>query len=199
VDPFHYPDKPHVRRHGPRGYADYESYRPWLRDEFAFRCVYCLLREQWGRVRRTFDLDHFRPAACHPHLALTYDNLLYACATCNAAKGVQDVPDPTRVFLHSAVQVNEDGTVQGHTVAARRLIRYLGLDAPESNEFRLLWLGILALAQRHDPALFRKLLGFPDDLPDLTRRRPPGGNTRPAGVRQSYLVQRRMGHLPEVY
>ncbi len=36
---FVYPTLPHVRRHGPRGYADYPSYRPWLRDEFAFRCV----------------------------------------------------------------------------------------------------------------------------------------------------------------
>lgn len=49
--PFNYPDAPHRRRHGPRGYADYASYRPWLRDEFTFRCVYCLLREQWGLVR----------------------------------------------------------------------------------------------------------------------------------------------------
>src|SRR5205085_2403491 len=42
--PFTYP---HVWRHGPRGYADYPSYRPWRRDEFTFCCVYCLLREWW--------------------------------------------------------------------------------------------------------------------------------------------------------
>ena len=48
--PFVYPSTPHQRRHGPRGYADYGTYRPWLRDEFCFRCVFCLLREQWGRV-----------------------------------------------------------------------------------------------------------------------------------------------------
>jgi hypothetical protein len=57
---FDYPPGPHVRRHGPRGYADLESFRPWLRDEFDFRCVYCLLREQWGRTRGTFELDYFR-------------------------------------------------------------------------------------------------------------------------------------------
>ena len=45
TDPFSYPAAVHVRRHGPQGYADYASYRPWLRDEFAFRCVYCLLRD----------------------------------------------------------------------------------------------------------------------------------------------------------
>jgi hypothetical protein len=58
MTPFTYPAVPHIRRHGPQGYAHYSSYRPWLRDEFRFRCVYRLLREQWGRVAGIFDLDH---------------------------------------------------------------------------------------------------------------------------------------------
>lgn len=33
--PFDYPPEPHIRRHGPRGYSDYGSYRPWLRDELS--------------------------------------------------------------------------------------------------------------------------------------------------------------------
>jgi hypothetical protein len=37
---FAYPDVPHTWRHGPRGYVDDEHYKPWLRDEFIFRCVY---------------------------------------------------------------------------------------------------------------------------------------------------------------
>src|SRR5437764_4015992 len=96
--PFIYPSVPHVRRHGPQGYADYASYRPWLRDEFSFRCVYCLLREQWGRVRGTYALDHFLPVAQHPAEMTEYDNLLYACATCNGAKGDRVVPDPLSVL-----------------------------------------------------------------------------------------------------
>jgi hypothetical protein len=44
------------------------SYRPWLRDEFTFRCVYCLLRKQWGRVTGEFDVEHFRPLANSPEL-----------------------------------------------------------------------------------------------------------------------------------
>ncbi len=57
---FDYPEIPHERRHGPTGYADHITYRPWLRDEFTFRCVYCLLREQWGRVMSEFDVEHFQ-------------------------------------------------------------------------------------------------------------------------------------------
>jgi hypothetical protein len=77
--PFIYPPGPHVRRHGPAGYADHTGYQPWLRDEFSFRCVYCLLREQWGRVGGVFDIDHFLPVSNRPDLAAEYDNLLYAC------------------------------------------------------------------------------------------------------------------------
>ena len=77
---FEYPSPAHIRRHGPQGYATYKSYRPWLRDEFAFRCVFCLAREQWGRESGEFDLDHFAPQATDPDLATNYDNLLYTRA-----------------------------------------------------------------------------------------------------------------------
>ena len=86
--PFTYPAVPHVRRHGPQGYADHESYRPWVREEFAFRCVYCLMREQWGLVRGTFALDHFEAMSVRPDRVGDYDNLLYTCVTCNETKRV---------------------------------------------------------------------------------------------------------------
>jgi hypothetical protein len=76
---FTYPPQAHVRRHGPAGYQDYASYRPWLRDEFTFRCVYCLIRECWGRRTGEFDLDHFVPQSLDPEAEVVYDNLLYAC------------------------------------------------------------------------------------------------------------------------
>lgn len=197
--PFTSPESRHVRRHGPQGYADSASCRPWLRDEFTFRCVYCLLREQWGRLRGTFALEHFLPVAHHPDQSTAYDNLLYSCATCNTAKGARNVPDPCRVLLHSVVQVKEDGTITASTAGARRLIRLLGLDEPESTEFRLMWIDIIALAARYAPALHEKLMGFPDDLPDLGRLRPPGGNTRPEGLETAYSWQRERGILPASY
>ncbi len=78
---------PHTRKHGPYGYATYSAYRPWLRDEFTFRYVYCLAREQWGRVSGEFGVDHFTPQAKSPDQALDYANLLYCCQSCNALKG----------------------------------------------------------------------------------------------------------------
>ena len=64
---FEYPNLPHVRRHGPVGYKEYGSFRDWLRDEFTFRCVYCLHREQWCSRGATFHIDHFIPVTADPN------------------------------------------------------------------------------------------------------------------------------------
>src|SRR5438874_575576 len=45
--PFKFATAPHARKHGPGGYETYQAYKDWLRDEFTFRCVYCLERERW--------------------------------------------------------------------------------------------------------------------------------------------------------
>ena len=61
--PFDYPDTHHVRIHGPRDYRRYEAYKPWLRDEFAFRCLYCGCREVWfPDGDRAFSVEHVRPS-----------------------------------------------------------------------------------------------------------------------------------------
>ena len=199
MNPFTYPATPHIRRHGPQGYADPDSYRPWLRDDFNFRCVYCLLRERWGQFRGIYAIDHFVPLAKHPHSVGHYDNLLYACVTCNAAKRDRNVPDPLSLLTSPAVRVAEDGKIIADSPEAAQLIELLGLDSEPSTEFRMLWMGIVALAQRHDPELYRQLMGYPDELPNLARLRPPGGNTRPEGVSQCYFAQKQAGILPATY
>lgn len=75
----------------------------------------------------------------------------------------------------------------------------LGLDADEAIEFRMIRIGIIALAAKCDPELHRKLIGLPSDLPDLQRLRPPGGNSRPDGVKASWYARRERGGLPETY
>ena len=92
-----------------------ETYRPWPRDEFTFRCVYCLQREQWGRAIGQFDVEHFRPLVNSPELGVTYENLLYACHTCNLLKGVKGVPDPSQVLTTEAAGGNPDGSIEGRS------------------------------------------------------------------------------------
>ena len=126
MNPFTYPATAHVRRHGPQGYADPDSFRPWLRDEFTFRCVYCLLREQWGQVRGFYAIDHFQAVAHHPNRALDYDNLLYACAGCNAVKAARTVPDPLTVLTAPGVRVAEDGRIRADNPRPHSSLNCLG-------------------------------------------------------------------------
>jgi hypothetical protein len=198
-EPFQYPDAPHVRRHGPQGYADTASFRPWLRDEFIFRCVFCLQRESWGSVKAAFDLDHFLPVSKHPILALDYDNLLYVCSSCNSAKLDQETPDPIVSLLSQSVRVGSDGILEPLTSAASTIVWQLGLNLPRLVTYRAKWIQVIRLAKEHKPDLYRQLLAYPDDLPDLSSLRPPGGNTRPGGIVDSHFERRKRGELPDTY
>ena len=199
MTPFDYPHLGISRRHGPQGYADYGSYRPWLRDEFAFRCVYCLKREQWGLVTGEFDADHFQPQATSPQQAADYNNLLYACHSCNLRKGGNDVPDPCTGLTAENVRVNPDGSLEAQSGEAEKVVLVLGLNSEKYKEFRLIWIRNVQLALAHDREHYHRLMSYPVDLPDLSRERPPAGNLRPDGLNMSYFSLRQRGELPEVY
>ena len=195
---FDYPQPQEKRRHGPAGYSAYESFRPWLRDEFDFRCVYCLKRETWGQVTFDFELDHFEPQSLNPQLRLDYLNLVYACRHCNAVKRDQTVADPF-VFLRAThVTTLADGSLQPNDIETQRLIRQLDLNSPRLKAWRVMWLRIVALAKVHDPGLYFQLVGFPDDLPNLSKRKPPQ-NLRTEGLEQCWFARRQRGDLPAEY
>ncbi len=201
---FKYPAKPHRYRHGPNGYERYSSYRPWLRDEFDFRCVYCLFRERWCPILK-LQIDHFIPQILDRSKTTSYSNLIYACPTCNTLKSSHRLPSPLKALTSKAISVNEDGTIQATTTEARRIVRILGLDSPEFNEWRRLIIDIVAMAAKvanrsksPQRKLYRELLGYPTDLPDLSKLDPPK-NTRPAGVHESTFARRQRSELPEVY
>lgn len=186
------------RRHGPSGYDDYSSYRAWLRDEFTFRCVYCLKRERWGHVTGEFDLDHFQPQADHPDLSTKYENLIYACHTCNLRKSNDEVCDPETSLTKGLVRVYPSGRIEGLNGHAKAIIAKLGLDSPKYREFRVIWIRNTALAKRHDFKHYKRLMGFPEDLPDLSTRQ-PRSNSRPEGITQSFHALRSRGELPDFY
>ena len=187
-----------ARRHGPGGYKDYGSYRPWLRDEFTFRCVYCLIRERWGRVTGEFDLDHFAPQVQAPNRTVDYGNLLYTCHRCNLRKGRRTLPGVTETLTSQNVRIYPDGSVQGLTDEAERIIRVMSLNSGKMKLWRRIWLRIIQLAQQHDAEHYRQLMGYPDDLPDLSKCDVPT-NTKQDGIDQSYFVKRLRGELADTY
>lgn len=195
---FTYQPRPYVRRHGPDGYQDYQSYRPFLRDDFAFRCVYCLLREQWGRVSGDFDLDHFVSQAQSPEGKTDYDNLLYCCHRCNLRKGRRCVPDASTSLTSANVQVQSDGRIVGLTDDAKQIINVLELNSPKMVRWRLVWIRNIELARDFYPEHYQDLMCYPDDLPDLSKSEPPS-NAKPEGIGESYFARRQRGELPAVY
>jgi HNH endonuclease len=195
---FDYPERQEQRRHGPANYAAYERYRPWLRDEFDFRCAYCLKRETWGQVTGEFELDHFEPQSLNPKLSLDYLNLVYACRRCNAVKRDQTVADPLRLLRTTRTTLLPDGSLQAHDHDTQRLIRQLDLNSPKLKSWRVMWMRIVALAQASETGLYLQLVGFPDDLPDLRKLKPPL-NTRKEGLEHCWFARRQRGDLPAEY
>ena len=145
-----------------------------------------------------FELDHFEPQAIKPDKELDYENLVYACRTCNAIKNATAIPDPFPTLLNSNLHCDFDGCLVPTSMDAFRLIEILDLNSPQAIEWRQMWLRIVSMASKHDASLLAMLVGFPKDLPDLSRKKPPS-NSRPGGISVSWFAKRQRNELPESY
>lgn len=192
---FKHPAIPHLRKHGPAGYKDHSSFRPWLRDEFSFRCVYCLNREQWTSFGGNFDIDHFVPREVNPSLSLDYDNLVYACHRCNLTKSSKLIPDPSRFGFGGCIELDADGTYRPLDQNGVCLIELMDLNDPSLIRYRLLIADILMLAKQSESSIFQRMLGLPENCPNLRRLRPPGGNQRPEGLNRCWHIKRGDPHV----
>ena len=101
------------------------------------------------------------------------------------------------------LRIAATGIAEPLTDAGHRLVELCHLNRPVLVEFRREFLQLLDLLNSlDDPRVLdalRSLLGFPQDLPDLARLRPPGGNRRPEGIRESSLAKRQRDELPPTY
>jgi hypothetical protein len=197
--PYAYPALPHVRRHGPCGWSDYKKYRPWLRDEFTFRCVYCLDREVWRDMREPMHIDHFQPQALRGDLKCEYTNLLYLCPACNSQKSNIILPDPCAVALADCLRVHDDGRIEARNSEGQALIDVLALDDPRTVERRRRMMGMLRTLAEANWLEFVQWMRFPEDLPDLRAPPMPPHNLKLEGIEQSSYERKRRGELPEVY
>jgi hypothetical protein len=198
--PFAYPSKPHVRRHGPQGYSKYGKYRNWLRDEFCFRCIYCLRRETWLTLRRDYEIDHFLPKSEHPDVERDYDNLVFACSECNGTKATKYLPSPESVAYGDCLRVDENGEI--HALddygVGEAIIEALDLNAPEYSYLRRRIIETVAEARPGSKTL-KWCLGYPDELPNLSNEAKPKDNKRPDGIRESHYERKCRGELQDYY
>lgn len=170
----------------------YEAYRPWLRDEFAFRCVYCLKREMWGQVTFDFEIDHIEPQSINPARRLDYLNLVYACRRCNGVKLNKVVSDPFVLLRSDRLVTMPDGSLRVLDIEARRLVQQLDLNSGHLRNWRVLWMRLVDLSEETDQELLSLLVGLLSDLPDLSRLSPQE-NSRPEGISESWLERHRRG------
>ncbi len=202
VSLFNYPTKPHDRRHGPSGYTDYRSYKPWLRDEFEFRCVFCLVRERWSPEGDSgFSVEHIVPQSKNEDLICEYHNLLLACVGCNSIKSDSELGlDPCQVAFGLHIRFDADGRLEALTPEGNALIQLCLLNRPKLVETRKRYQKLceFLLAQKEDPLardLIRQTFGYPENLPNLSKMIPPGGNTQPGGLGTCHHARKAQGKL----
>lgn len=162
------------------------------------------MRERWSHNgHAAFSVEHLIPQKVARGRALDYDNLLYACISCNSLKrDLWPILDPCAHAYGAHLKVNDDGTTGALTVRGSILLDTFHLNDPQRVEYRNRTLQLFRwLQSRQEPAgvrLFERWFGFPDDLPDLRKLRPPK-NLRPNGVDRCYYFLRERGQLPGVY
>lgn len=98
IAPWSFPHSIIEREHKPvpgKGANGWRAFKPCLRYEFGFTCIYCRLREtDFGfRPQAQFAVDHMQPQSKFPDRANNYDNCYYACGYCNSSKG-DSCPSP---------------------------------------------------------------------------------------------------------
>jgi len=155
----------------------------------------------------SFSIDHIIPRSADRGgpSERDYGNLVYACNRCNSIRVVADVLNPTQCSLGEHLEVlQDDGLVMGRTDEGRRTIWLLELNDPILCDHRRRLLALLDLKRKRpdDPEihnLFLRVFGYPDDLPDLRRLRPPLGNTKPGSEEDCYFALRERGELAQVY
>jgi hypothetical protein len=197
--PFRYPTVHRCRRHGPAGYKDFGDYRPWLEDEFSFRCVYCLKRQQWAPTD-IWSVDHLVPQSEDPARECDYANLVLACQWCNNKKLANSVPDPVAVPYGNCLLVNyATGRVETVNDDGIILERVLKLNHPKQVRMRQNFISWLAILARSAPDEWKRLMGFPKELPNLRQKIPPAGNSRLEGLDECFYEQQKNDRLPEVY
>lgn len=101
------------------------------------------------------------------------------------------------------MRITREGVTEPLTVEGAQFIAICHYNRPAAIDFRRHFLRLIETLANNDApqarAALQELLAFPEDLPDLATKRPPGGNARPDGIAESCFERRRRGELPDVY
>ena len=118
------------------------------------------------------------------------------CSMCapraDLKKGDLLIPDPATVGFGGCLRVHRDGTIEALQAPGELLIDLLRLDDEDTTRYRRMMLEMLVTLGLNNQAAFVEWMGYPKELPDLSRprKKPPGGNSRPDGIAESCFWRR---------
>jgi len=112
--------------------------------------------------------------------------------------------DPTNAALAHHLEVTDNGEVHAKSAEGQDVIDQLHLNSDTAIKITQGVFRVLNLKQRfpHDDeveARFRETFGYPKDLPDLRKKKPPTGNSREDGIESCFFVLRSRGVLSATY
>jgi hypothetical protein len=149
-------------------------------------------------MSRDHELDHFLPRCDRPDIARDYDNLVFACRECNGSKSAKLVPSPEAVAYGECLRVDDEGVIHPRNNEGELLIEAMRLNSPEFTSLRRDIIQMVKEA-RSGTTSMKRLLGYPDALPNLAEEPPPKSNTRSGGVKNSHFERQRRNELAEYY
>ncbi len=144
INPYVYGKSRHQRTERPEQCKNYRRYKPTLRVEFKHRCVYCCAPD--GDRPESYAVEHYLPKKDFPRLECTYENLFYACISCNTRKGAywprrpelkagRFIPNPCDHVMFQHLRFN-GVTVEAKTEAGRFAVAMLDLNSPQATQHR---------------------------------------------------------------
>lgn len=137
-----------IKRTFERQFKRYQSYKPYLADDFSHRCGYCNMKDD--TITTYFEIDHYIPSkhfkGKRDELSCDYKNLVYSCRKCNLAKSSsfegnifgeplknELVYDPASINFDNIFYRNKYGGISSKDVPGKEMIRILKLYLPNHN------------------------------------------------------------------
>lgn len=163
---FSYPSSRHTRTESPPHYRDYSAYKPFLRKEFEYHCVYCRMPDTYLQQVDYFSVDHYRPKSIYGTLTNVYSNLYYCCKKCNDRKksvwrknAREFVPNPCDHWMTQHLRYEAERVVT-HSPAGKFTVELLQLNHLDRIKGRNCMLSHFELANREIDRLLKLRKAF---------------------------------------